>query len=66
MLVDEGFGSLDPDTLEDVLDELDELRAGGRAIGLVSHVETLSERIPAQLRVTPGRSGSTAKVVTAA
>ncbi len=66
LLVDEGFGSLDPDTLEDVLDELDELRAGGRAIGLVSHVETLSERIPAQLRVTPGRTGSTAQVVTAA
>ncbi|MBJ7470296.1 MAG: SMC family ATPase [Solirubrobacteraceae bacterium] len=66
LLVDEGFGSLDPDTLEDVLDELDELRAGGRAIGLVSHVETLSERIPAQLRVTPSRSGSTAEVVTAA
>lgn len=66
LLVDEGFGSLDPDTLEDVLDELDELRAGGRAIGLVSHVETLSERIPSQLRVTPGRGGSTAEVVTAA
>ena len=66
LLVDEGFGSLDPDTLEDVLDELDELRAGGRAIGLVSHVETLSERIPSQLRVTPGRGGSTAAVVTAA
>ncbi len=49
LLVDEGFGALDPDTLEEVLGELDELRAAGRAIGLVSHVPALAERIPAQL-----------------
>ncbi|MBO9531726.1 MAG: SMC family ATPase [Solirubrobacteraceae bacterium] len=63
LLVDEGFGALDPDTLEEVLGELDELRAAGRAIGLVSHVPALAERIPAQLRVTPGPTGSTARVV---
>ncbi|MEN0014545.1 MAG: SbcC/MukB-like Walker B domain-containing protein, partial [Solirubrobacteraceae bacterium] len=63
LLVDEGFGSLDPDTLEEVLSVLDELRAAGRSIGLVSHVAALAERIPAQLRVTPGRAGSTAEVV---
>ncbi len=50
LLVDEGFGALDADTLEEVLGELDELRAAGRAIGLVSHVPALAERIPAQLR----------------
>jgi exonuclease SbcC len=66
LLVDEGFGSLDPDTLEHVLDELDQLRAAGRAVGVVSHVAALAERIPAQLRVEPGRSGSTATVVTGA
>ncbi len=63
LLVDEGFGSLDADTLEEVLGELDQLRAAGRSIGLVSHVPALAERIPAQLRVTPGRAGSTATVV---
>lgn len=65
LLVDEGFGSLDADTLEEVLGELDQLRAAGRSIGLVSHVPALAERIPAQLQVTPGRGGSTATVVTA-
>jgi DNA repair protein SbcC/Rad50 len=63
LLVDEGFGSLDADTLEEVLGELDELRAAGRAIGLVSHVPALAERIPAQLRVAAGPRGSTATVV---
>ncbi len=63
LLVDEGFGALDADTLEEVLGELDELRAAGRAIGLVSHVPALAERIPAQLRVTAGPTGSTARVV---
>jgi exonuclease SbcC len=63
LLVDEGFGALDADTLEEVLGELDELRAAGRAIGLVSHVPALAERIPAQLRVSAGPSGSTARVV---
>lgn len=62
LLVDEGFGALDPDTLEEVLGELDELRAAGRAIGLVSHVPALAERIPAQLRVTADAAGSTARV----
>ncbi|MDO9352944.1 MAG: SbcC/MukB-like Walker B domain-containing protein, partial [Solirubrobacteraceae bacterium] len=66
LLVDEGFGSLDADTLEEVLGELDQLRAAGRSIGLVSHVPALAERIPAQLRVTPGRAGSMAKVVVGA
>lgn len=62
LLVDEGFGALDADTLEEVLGELDELRAAGRAIGLVSHVPALAERIPAQLRVTAGPTGSSARV----
>ncbi|KAB8185034.1 AAA family ATPase [Microbispora catharanthi] len=59
LFVDEGFGTLDDETLDDVLDILDGLREGGRAVGVVSHVAELRVRIPAQLRVVKGRSGST-------
>ncbi|MFE6650173.1 AAA family ATPase, partial [Nocardioides sp. NPDC057772] len=59
LFVDEGFGSLDADTLDDVLDVLDTLREGGRIIGVVSHVTEMRERIPTQLAVTKGREGST-------
>ena len=59
LFVDEGFGTLDDEgTLDEVLSVLDELRDGGRAIGIVSHVAELRARIPAQLRVERGRSGS--------
>ncbi|WP_283137016.1 AAA family ATPase [Rhizohabitans arisaemae] len=62
LFVDEGFGTLDEDTLDDVLDVLDGLRDGGRAVGIVSHVAELRGRIPAQLRVAKGRTGSTLTV----
>ena len=58
LFVDEGFGSLDPDSLDEVMDVLDGLRAGGRVIGLVSHVPLLRERVPARVTVTKGRTGS--------
>ncbi|HEV2784459.1 MAG TPA: SbcC/MukB-like Walker B domain-containing protein, partial [Actinophytocola sp.] len=58
LFVDEGFGGLDPDTLDEVMDTLDELRAGGRVVGLVSHVEELRQRIPIRLRVRKSRTGS--------
>lgn len=58
LFVDEGFGSLDADTLDDVMDTLDSLRDGGRVVGVVSHVPEMRDRIPAQLRVTKARSGS--------
>ncbi len=58
LFVDEGFGSLDADTLEDVMDTLDTLRDGGRVVGVVSHVPELQTRIPTQLRVHRGRHGS--------
>jgi exonuclease SbcC len=58
LFVDEGFGSLDADTLDDVMDTLDALRDGGRAVGIVSHVPELRDRIPTQLRVTKSRAGS--------
>ncbi len=59
MFIDEGFGTLDSDTLELVMDTLDELRAGGRIIGLVSHIEEVRQRIPVRLRVRKSRGGST-------
>jgi exonuclease SbcC len=58
LFVDEGFGSLDSETLEDVMDTLDTLRDGGRVVGVVSHVPELQTRIPTQLRVHRGRHGS--------
>ncbi len=62
LFVDEGFGSLDADTLEDVMDTLDTLRDGGRVVGVVSHVPELQTRIPTQLRVHKGRHGSRTSV----
>jgi exonuclease SbcC len=58
LFVDEGFGTLDEDTLDEVMNVLDGLRAGGRIVGIVSHVSELRQRIPAQVRVRKGRGGS--------
>lgn len=63
LFVDEGFGSLDEDSLDEVLDVIDGLREGGRAVGLVSHVAELRARVAAQVQVTKGRSGSSVRVV---
>ncbi|MGA8846993.1 MAG: SMC family ATPase [Nocardioides sp.] len=62
LFVDEGFGSLDADTLDDVMDTLDSLRDGGRVVGLVSHVAELRDRIPTQLVLSKARGGSTARL----
>ena len=59
LFVDEGFGSLDETSLEQVMDALEGLRDGGRVVGLVSHVAEMKLRIPAQLQIVKGRSGST-------
>jgi DNA repair protein SbcC/Rad50 len=58
LFVDEGFGSLDEETLDEVMTVLDGLREGGRMVGIVSHVTELKQRIPAQIRVHKGHSGS--------
>jgi DNA repair protein SbcC/Rad50 len=58
LFVDEGFGSLDEETLDEVMTVLDGLREGGRMVGIVSHVAELKQRIPAQIRVHKGQSGS--------
>ena len=62
LFVDEGFGSLDAETLDDVMAVLDGLRDGGRVVGVVSHVAELRDRIPTQLRVAKSRAGSTLAV----
>jgi exonuclease SbcC len=62
LFVDEGFGSLDADTLDDVLDILDALRDGGRVVGVVSHVAEMRDRIPTRLLVRKARTGSTLAV----
>ncbi|MDI3212958.1 SMC family ATPase [Arthrobacter sp. AL12] len=59
LFVDEGFGSLDEQALEQVMDALEGLRDGGRVVGLVSHVGEMKQRISTQLRVIKGRNGST-------
>jgi exonuclease SbcC len=64
MFIDEGFGSLDADTLDMVMGTLDELRAGGRIVGLVSHVEELRQRIPSRLRLRRTPLGSELEMVT--
>src|SRR5690606_21531236 len=59
LFIDEGFGTLDAETLDVVMDTLDSLRAGGRVVGLVSHVEEMRQRIPTRLHVRKSRTGST-------
>jgi len=64
LFVDEGFGSLDPHALEQVLAELGKLRAGGRVVGVVSHVEALKASIADRIEVRPGADGpSTLRVL---
>lgn len=54
LFLDEGFGTLDADTLEIALNALDTLNASGKMIGVISHVDGMKERIPAQIRVEKG------------
>ncbi|MGY1673518.1 AAA family ATPase [Geodermatophilus sp. SYSU D00710] len=58
LFVDEGFGTLDAQALDAVMTVLDELRRGGRTVGVISHLEELRTRIPTRLEVVAGRSGS--------
>ncbi|GAA4738457.1 hypothetical protein GCM10025783_06340 [Amnibacterium soli] len=60
LFVDEGFGSLDRRTLDTAMETLDSLRAGGRTVGLISHVEAMQEDIPAGLHVERLPDGSSA------
>ncbi|WP_270532076.1 SbcC/MukB-like Walker B domain-containing protein, partial [Paraclostridium sordellii] len=61
MFVDEGFGTLDPQSLDNAIDSLLELQRGGRLVGIISHVEELKERIDAKLEVVSTSKGSKAE-----
>ncbi|MGH4035048.1 AAA family ATPase [Actinomycetota bacterium Odt1-20B] len=61
LFIDEGFGSLDDQTLDEVLDVLDSLRERDRSVGIVSHVADLRRRVHAQLEVVKGRAGSSVR-----
>ena len=63
LFLDEGFGSLDGETLETVIAALETLRSSGKLVGLISHVEALKERIPVQIRVQRRGTGYSSLVV---
>ena len=63
MFVDEGFGSLDPESLDGAINALMDLKNLGRLVGIISHVDELRERIEARLEVSLGKSGSHAKFI---
>ncbi len=65
LFVDEGFGSLDPHVLDQVLAELGRLRAGGRVVGVVSHVEALKQAIADRVEVRPFADGTSTLTVRA-
>ena len=52
LFLDEGFGTLDNNTLDTALNALDNLNASGKMIGVISHVEALKERIDVQIKIT--------------
>jgi len=58
LIVDEGFGSLDSARLDDVMSELMRLRAGGRTVGVISHVTEMQRSIPERIAVRPLQSGA--------
>ncbi len=57
LFIDEGFGALDQETLDDALETLDLLQSEGKTIGIISHVEALRERIASQIVVVPKDAG---------
>lgn len=62
LFIDEGFGTLDAETLDMVMGTIESLRDSGRTIGLISHVEEMKNRIPAQIVVEKGQNGSSVRV----
>jgi exonuclease SbcC len=63
LFIDEGFGSLDSDTLGVAMDALDALQSLGRKVGVISHVQEMTERIATKVLVRPGGGGSSAITV---
>ncbi len=65
LFIDEGFGSLDADTLEMAMSALESLHAGGKTIGIISHVPAMQERIPTQINVTKESGGVSSVTIVA-
>jgi exonuclease SbcC len=63
LFIDEGFGSLDPETLNTAMGALMHLEAQGRKVGVISHVTEMADAIPVQIRVVRGRNGASRLVV---
>ncbi|QNA91095.1 hypothetical protein G4G28_15840 [Massilia sp. Dwa41.01b] len=63
LFIDEGFGSLDSDTLGVAMDALDALQSMGRKVGVISHVHEMTERIAAKILVRPSGGGSSTVMV---
>ncbi|MCK9492137.1 MAG: AAA family ATPase [Sulfurimonas sp.] len=58
LFLDEGFGTLDEESLETALNALNLLQSGGKMVGVISHVEALKERIPLQIKIIPNGDGT--------
>ena len=63
LFIDEGFGSLDPETLDMAMDALDRLHSQGRKVGVISHVQEMKERITTQIQVEKMSNGKSKVVV---
>ena len=63
MFIDEGFGTLDSQSLDEAIRTLTDLTSENRLIGIISHVADLKERIPAHVEVSPSRTGSSIQVI---
>ena len=58
IFIDEGFGSLDQDTLDTALETLQHIRKMGRLVGVISHVKAIKEQIPSRIEVYTSENGS--------
>jgi exonuclease SbcC len=63
LFIDEGFGTLDPETLATVSDAIQQLGRGHRMVGIITHVQELTSALPARIDVIRGPDGSKVKVV---
>ncbi len=64
LFIDKGFGSLDPATLSIAMDALERGHNQGRKVGVIIHVQEMTERIPIQIKVTKQSSGKSKIEVT--
>jgi exonuclease SbcC len=63
LFLDEGFGALDPETLETVVGAIEQLGGDGRMVGVITHVQELAIRLPARIEVEKAPRGSRLRIV---